>query len=126
MWLSRRELNRILAYSHKLETKVSDLEQQLRDERDRNRRREDDLVNQVLLASGRYGIEAAKPKPPAEPKPYKRPRLDGMQDALRLALRKAAVDAGRSAHEGEEEFWAQLEGRPSTVVPLDEPYVVPS
>ncbi len=120
------EIRRLLAEKRRLIAKIAELESELRDERNRNRRREDDLVNQVLLAAGRYGVEPSKPKPKAEPVVKPRPRLNAVQDATLKAYRKAAVEAGRSVQEADAVFWAELEGKPIPITQPDEPYILPT
>lgn len=127
MWLSRAELRRLLRQRDELKEKVASLEAELREERERSRHREDDLVNKVLLAAGRHGVpvdpkkaaeKTAEPKPPAP--------LTALEEARLDALRKAAVEAGRNPKEADQLFYAQRNGQSFSVGLPGEPYILPS
>jgi len=126
MWVSRREIARLLRHLSNQSQRIVDLEGELRFERERNRRREDDLVNQALLAAGRRAIDRAEPSSP-EPKPLPQPKpLTGLEEARLMALRQAAVEAGRPAHEADKLFYAERNGQPSPIGLPDELYIVPT
>lgn len=126
MWISRAEVRRLVAQTHELKARVAELEGDLRFERERNRKREDDLVNQVIVAAGRRAIERAEPKNP-EPKQPPQPKpLNALDEARLLALRDAAVQAGRSPQEADKLFEAQRNGQHYPLGLPDEPYVVPT
>ena len=79
MWVSRAELRRVLAQNKALKAQVSALEAELREERLRGRRREDELVDRVLTAAGRHALTpdpaVTPPKKPAPPNRYAATRL---------------------------------------------------
>jgi hypothetical protein len=122
MWVSRAELRRVLAQNKALKAQVSALEAELREERLRGRRREDELVDRVLTAAGRHALTpdpaVTPPKKPAPPKP-----LTAMEEARLAALRQAALDAGRPTQEADALFYAQRNGTPFQVAQPSEPYV---
>lgn len=124
-WLSRAELRRLLTQRDELKEKIASLEAELREERERSRRREDELLDRVLTASGRHGL-TPDPKHIAEPKPKPPAPLTALEEARREAYRKAAVEAGRSVHEADAYFEAQRNGKSYPLGLPDEPYVIPT
>jgi septal ring factor EnvC (AmiA/AmiB activator) len=124
MWVSFAELRRLRAESHKLEGRIAALETELREERERNRRREDELLNRVLTAAGRYAIET-EPKKPEPPKPPAPPKITALDEARLVAYREAAARAGRPPQEADALWKAKLNGVPFTPPYLDESYRAP-
>ena len=125
MWVSRNEMRRLLTLVKAAQERSTTLEAELREERERSRHREDQLVDRVMTASGRYGLtpEAKKivkpePKPPAP--------LNALEEARLIALREAAVAAGRNPKEADQLFEAQRNGQPYMVGRPDEPYILPT
>ena len=122
MWIRRAELRRILALRRNLETKIVELEAELRSERERHQRREDELLDKVLTAAGRYAMKPeAKPKVQTEGSP----RLTLLEQNRLAELRKAAMEEGLPASEADKYFWAQRNGEPYVAPQADDPYVVP-
>lgn len=116
MWVSRAELRRLLKEN-------AALKEELREERQRAREREDHLLNQVLLATGRRVIPETR-KPDTEPRKIELP-ITAVDEARLIALREAAVRAGKHPSEGDR-VWNQMRnGKAVTVGMPDEPYVLP-
>lgn len=127
MWISRAELRRLLRQRDDLTEKIASLEAELRDERERSRHREDQLVDRVLTASGRHALTPEpKAKPQAEPKPVVERPLTAYEEAEIAALRQAAAEAGRPPHEGEHYFYAKRNGQPYPLNVPGEPYILPT
>ena len=125
MWISRAELRRLLAQRDELKEKIASLEVELREERERSRRREDELLDRVLTASGRHGL-TPEAKLPAEPKVRPPVPMTALDEARRDAYRKAAVEAGRTVQEADQFFDAQRNGKQYPLGLPDEPYVIPT
>lgn len=110
-----RERNDLLA-------RVADLETKLEAERTRHRRREDELVDRVLTATGRAPL-TPDPKPPKpRPAPETEP-LNAVEEARLVALREAAVKAGRSVQDADRYFYAQRAGQPPPFRVPEEPFI---
>lgn len=101
-WASLRKLGR----------RVRQLEAALEAERERNRLREDALVDRILTLAGQYAISKQvkaeiKGDRPASPPSS---QLTAYQEAVRTAYREAAVQVGRTTKEADEQFQAWLSG----------------
>lgn len=119
MWISRAELRRVLAQSRKLEERVAALEGELRAERERNRVRENELLDRVLTAAGRYAI-GPEPKKDIRPKEPPKPTVTALDEARRAAYREAALKAGRTVQEADALWQAQMNGMAFTPPYLSE------
>lgn len=115
MWLSRRELARILKEKKQLKWRIADLEEELRaeraaarereaalegelrTEREANRLREERLVDRVLTSRDAYPVTEApkRAKPSADPTP-----LTAYDEAELAGYQKWATAAGYSAEVG--------------------------
>jgi len=125
MWLRRAEVRRLLDELRRAKARLTELEAALEAERERSRRREDELVDRVLTASGRHGLTPApKASAPAEPKA--RPPLTALDEARLEAYRQAAVASGRPPQDGDRVFEAQRNGQPLPIGLSDEPYILPT
>lgn len=125
-WFDKLWQWRILATENELlNRRVVDLEKQLADEQFRNRCRENELTDRILTAAGRAPLT---PDPhfqtPRQPSP-KAP-LSAMDEARLVALRQAAVQAGRPSADGDRAFEAQRNGQPFSLNLPSDPYFEPS
>lgn len=116
---------RLLKDQRGLRARIVQLEQSLEAERARSRRREDELVDRVLTASGRTALSPEPLKLTARPEPHESP-LNAVEEARLRAFRASAVAAGRSASDGDRVFYAQRRGEPSPFPQPDEPFLVPN
>lgn len=123
MWFSA-EIRRLLRTIAEQKARIASLEDDLRQERERARQREDALLDRVLTAAGRHGIAQVTQSP--KEKPEVKPVITAIDEARLAALRDAAVRAGRPASDGDAMWRAQLNGKmPSLSLP-DEPFVLPT
>lgn len=126
MWISRAEMRRLLRQRDDLTEKIGSLEAELRNERERARHREDQLVDRVLTASGRHALTPEPKAKAPEPKPVVERPLTAFEEAEIEALRQAAAEAGRPPHEGEQYFYAKRNGKPYPLNVPGEPYILPT
>src|SRR5262245_6017491 len=124
MWIGRAELRRVLRRLKAAEDRIRDLENDLKEERERNRARENELLNRVLTAAGCYALpkeQADKPNKMAAPGSNQPTELTEMEKAIREAYRKAAAEAGHSWQEAD----AMFERRKRGELPVtDQPFEV--
>ena len=106
----------------RLVRRIAKLEEQLEAERERNRRREDELLNRVLTAKG----SRALPPEPTQERPAVEQPITALDEARLTAYREAAVRAGRPANDGDLVWRAGRNGKPVSFGLPDEPYVLPS
>jgi len=125
MWVRRAETRRLLTQIRDLKGQIADLNGELREERERSRRREDELLDRVLLASGRHSLTPDPKKVQRAESPIPQP-MNALDEARLIALREAAVAAGRPAHEADRFLEAERAGKPIFFGLPDEPYVVPT
>lgn len=125
MWVNRAELRRLLLQLREQKERIASLEAELRTERARSQRREDELVDRVLTASGRHAL-TPEPKPIAPKEPPTAKPLTALEEARLFALREAAKEAGRPVKEADDLFYAQRNGIPFQVGQPDEPYILPT
>ncbi len=110
MWLRRAEVRRLLDQIRELKEQIVSLKAEACAERERNRRREDELLDRVLTAAGRYALTPeSKPDKSREPV---RPVVTALDEARLLAYRQAAVEAGRTEQEANALWKAQISGEP--------------
>lgn len=115
MWFRYGEIRRLVK-------RVAELEAELKEERADRRRREDHLLNQVLLATGRRAApEVIKPDPGTKSEPP----ITATDEARLIAYREAAVRAGLPVSEGDREWRNRRSGKPLLIHDPDEPYVLP-
>ena len=121
MWIRRAEARRILKRLKAAEHRIRDLENDLKEERERNRAHEKELVNAVLTAAGRYAIPkdlSDKPTKMATPASTNN-QLTAMQEAIRDAYRQDCALNGRTEQEADAMFEKRLRGE----LPIeDEPF----
>jgi hypothetical protein len=125
MWVRYAETRRLLAQIRDLKGQIVVLNGELHEERERSRRREDELLDRVLQASGRHSLTPAPKKAQIVEPPVSQP-FNAMDEARLVALREAAVAAGRPAHEADRFLEAQRAGKSISFGLPDEPYVVPT
>lgn len=125
MWVRYAETRRLLAQIRDLKGQIVVLNGELREERERSRRREDELLDRVLLASGRHSL-TAEPKKTQIIEPIAPQPMSALDEARLVALREAAIAAGRPAHEADRFLKAEKAGKPISFGLPDEPYVVPT
>ena len=116
MWVGR-------GYVRRLVRRIAQLESELQLERKRSRRREDELVDRVLTATGRHGL-TPEPRPKQERSIPNQP-VNAIDEARLMALREAAVRAGRPASDGDAVWKAQRNGHTPAITLPDEPYIPP-
>jgi hypothetical protein len=92
-----------------LRRRVAELEKALHAEAQRNREREDELINSVLTAAGRYGLAPRRADVQSfTPPPLKASSpLNAIEEAQLEAYRQAARDAGRPAEDGDAYFYSK-------------------
>jgi hypothetical protein len=102
MWISRRELARILRDNERLRTRCEALEAELRAERaeaagkleaerERNRAREERLVDRVLTTKGTYAISEPARR---EVRPERERELTAIEEAELEMYKQSAVEQG--------------------------------
>ena len=123
MWIARREMARLLKSGRAAEKRIIELERLLTLERDRNRRREDELLDRCLTKSGSYAITPEKSK---DARPQAEPPITALDEARLAAYKQAAVAAGRTEQEALAQWKARRAGQPVLPVGNDEPYVLPT
>lgn len=115
IWLRYGEIRRLVR-------RIGELEAELKAERERARRREDELLDRVLTAAGRHALTPEpKPRPTVE---VEKP-ITAIEEARLAALREAAIRAGRPATDGDKVWKAQRNGQPMIIDLPDEPYLPP-
>lgn len=123
MWISRREMARVLKQLKRAETRVTELEHALHAERERNRSRENELLNRCLIAAGCYALpkEAATPNKMATQRSTEPTEMSALEEAIRDAYREAAAQAGHSRQEADAVFERRRRGE---AVLGDEPFML--
>ncbi len=120
--LNTRRLLRELAAA---KARIADLESSREAERERNRLRENELLDRVLAAAGRHALTPAPTQPATQARSFD-PPMSAVDEARLFALREAATAAGRPASDGDKVFKAQREGRVIPITSPGEPYVLPN
>lgn len=102
--LSVRKLGR---RARDLERECEALRSALESERERNRLREDALIDRILTLAGQYAIskqvKTEMRRPVASPSPV---QLTAYEEAVRNAYREAASRVGRTQKDADEQFEA--------------------
>lgn len=120
-WLSRRELARLLKQLKNAERRATDAERALLAERERNRVRENELLNRVLTAAGCYALptEPDTLTKTATQRSTEPTEMSALEEAIRDAYRTAATEVGYSAREADAMFERRRRGE---ILPTGEPY----
>jgi hypothetical protein len=120
MWVSRREMARILKQLKRAESRATELERALHAERERNRTRENELLNRALTAAGCYALPKERPDKPVNiPVMPRGVEYTALEEAIRDAYREAAAEAGHSRQDADAMFERRRRGE---MVTPNEPF----
>lgn len=121
MWVRRSEVRRVLVRLKSAEMRIRDLENDLKEERERNRARENELLNRVLTAAGCYALPKERNITPTKMEALRLTpnEMTAMEESMRDAYRKAAQEAGCSWQEADAMFERRRRGELPVV---DEPF----
>jgi hypothetical protein len=121
MWISRREMARLVKQLKRAERRATELERALLAERERNRVRENELLNRCLTAAGCYALPAATPTKMATQASTEPREMTALEEAIRDAYRQAATEAGHSRQEADAMFEKRRRGE---AIIGDEPFTL--
>lgn len=120
-WISRRELARILKETEYWRSRCAALENSLdeqrerrftdlKEEHERNRQREERLVDRIATSKGSYPVSERKKVEASSPEP----QLTAVEEAELDMFRQSAIENGYSPEIGRRMWEAKRAGRPFT------------